>query len=201
MTDGLFKNAHAALTFAYNFSGQHYDRPLINRMASKPSVSGLGLGGLDGAAQAGMIRAEVRALGRLFDAVITARFASSVLPCSCGAPCCRGHRVNSEWSNAIAVIADESRRTALAGCVANGLMRRDYVIRCFVRKGEREGLERIAEKYGMDRHAVSAHAAKVAAWIFGHRERRGNDAPGVEQKALEAIHDRLTRAGIVDAQP
>ncbi|MDR1349635.1 MAG: hypothetical protein LBJ59_02420 [Zoogloeaceae bacterium] len=31
----LFSSAHAALTFALNFCGQNYDRPLMNRMAAR----------------------------------------------------------------------------------------------------------------------------------------------------------------------
>ncbi|MDR2365853.1 MAG: hypothetical protein LBD68_08390 [Zoogloeaceae bacterium] len=198
MTNELFRSAHAALTFAYNFSGQHYDRPLIARMASKEEWHGKGLAGLDGAAQAGMIRAEVHALGKLPEAIITARFAPPTLPCSCGAPCCCGKRRNEEWINAIAVIADESRRTALAGCESNGLMRREYVIRCFVNKTERESLERIAERHGIHVDTVSAHAKKIANWLSGRREKHGVDIVGEEQKSLDAIEARLAGSGVVE---
>ncbi|MNY38370.1 hypothetical protein D3C86_1729920 [compost metagenome] len=55
----LFPRAHAALTFALNYSMQQYDRPLMNRIASGELTAGMapgggeGLSGLDGAGQAG----------------------------------------------------------------------------------------------------------------------------------------------------
>lgn len=84
-------------------------------------------------------------------------------------------RVNTEWMNAITVIADIARGAALAGCTTNGLMRREHVIRCFVRKAERESLERLAEKHGMTINTVSAHAKKVSHWLLGKAcgQRRG----------------------------
>ena len=32
----LFDSAHAALVYAFNYSGQAYDRPLMNRLADDP---------------------------------------------------------------------------------------------------------------------------------------------------------------------
>lgn len=59
----MFKSAHAALVFALNYSMQQYDRPLINRIAAgHTKESHKGLSGVDGAAQAGMIRAELARL-------------------------------------------------------------------------------------------------------------------------------------------
>ena len=76
----LFINAHSALVFAFNFSGQCYDRPMMNRMAAPSVGTGKGLVGLDGAAQAGMIRGEVKSLGKLAEAILIARFAPHSMP-------------------------------------------------------------------------------------------------------------------------
>lgn len=59
-----FTRAHAALVFALNFASDCYDRPVMNRLADGPRAAGKGLAGLDGAAQAGMVRAEAEASGR-----------------------------------------------------------------------------------------------------------------------------------------
>lgn len=194
----LFQNAHGALTFAFNFSGQCYDRPMMNRLASPAIGSGKGLVGLDGAAQAGMIRAEVKAMGKLAEAILIARVAPRMTPCSCRSSCCSGYKPNKEWTDAIAVLADHVRTTVYAGCVINGLMRREYLVRYFTRKDERVSLEALAEKYDIARNTVSAHNAKVATWLGGVPTRKDKPAMlGMEQAAFDAIEDRLRGIGMV----
>jgi hypothetical protein len=52
----LFRTPQAALVFAFNYSMQQQDRPLMDRLASPAARTGKGLSGVDGAGQAGMIR-------------------------------------------------------------------------------------------------------------------------------------------------
>ena len=84
-----FDSAHQALLFAFTFSGNQHgtaaaaERRIAlfsrERYENLPTASaGRGLGGLDGAAQAGMILRRVSTLHPLHQAAITARFA--VLP-------------------------------------------------------------------------------------------------------------------------
>ncbi len=195
---GLFVSSHSALVFAFNFSSQQYDRPMMNRLAAPAIGTGKGLAGLDGAAQAGFIRAEVRDLGRLAEAILMARLAPRSNPCSCRAPCCRGNKDNKEWTNAISFLADYVRHTALAGCTAHGMMRREYVIRYFTPKEKRVSLDALAEKHSVDRHAASAHCGKVAALFGGTAARRDKPAAiGLETVAMNAIEDRLRLIGMV----
>lgn len=194
----LFDNAHGALVFAFNFSGQSFDRPLMNRLAAPGVGTGKGLVGLDGAAQAGMIRAEVQKLGRLAEAILIARIAPRTSPCSCKAVCCSGHKPNKEWTDAVSYLADQVRTSALAGCTSNGLMRREYVVRYFTAKEQRISLETLADRYEIDRHTVSAHASKVASWFSGVPARGGRSAvPGMESLARDAIEVRLFEIGMV----
>lgn len=194
----LFESAHGALVFAFNFSGQCYDRPMMNRLASPTFGTGKGLVGLDGAAQAGFIRAEVQALGKLAEAILIARLAPRSMPCHCRQSCCSGKKPNKEWTDAIAFIADYVRNTALAGCTANGMMRREYVVRHFSRKEERIGLDDLAEKHDINRHTVSAHAAKVALLLGGQQAKKDKPAaPGLESAAMNAIEDQLRDIGMV----
>lgn len=194
----LFQNAHGALVFAFNFSGQCYDRPMMNRMASPAIGSGKGLVGLDGAAQAGMIRAEVKGMGKLAEAILIARVAPRMTPCSCRSSCCSGFKPNKEWTDAVAVLADHVRTTVFAGCVVNGLMRREYLVRYFTKKEDRMSLEALAEKCDIVRNTVSAHNAKVATWLGGVPAKKGKPAmPGMEQAAFDAIEDRLRDVGMV----
>lgn len=194
----LFQNAHGALVFAFNFSGQAYDRPMMNRLAQPAVGSGKGLVGLDGAAQSGMIRAEVKAMGKLAEAIIVARIAPRTVPCGCRSSCCSGHKPNKEWTDAIAYLADHVRTVVYAGCVINGLMRREYLVRYFTRKEDRTSLEALAEKYDIARNTVSAHNAKVATWLGGVPARKDKPAQlGMEQAAFDAIEDRLRGIGMV----
>ena len=194
----LFDSAHGALVFAFNFSGQCYDRPMMNRLESPAVGSGKGLVGLDGAAQAGMIRSEVQALGKLSEAIIIARIAPRTVPCHCRSACCSGHRPNKEWTNAISFLADYVRTTALAGCTSNGILRREYVVRYFTRKDDRVSLEALAEKHDIARNTVSAHAAKVALLLGGAQPKKDKPGvPGLESAAMDAIEDRLRDIGMV----
>ncbi len=194
----LFESAHGALVFAFNFSGQCYDRPMMNRLASPAVGSGKGLVGLDGAAQAGMIRAEVQTLGKLAEAIIIARIAPRSVPCHCRSACCAGHKPNKEWTDAISILADHVRTTALAGCTSNGMLRREYVVRHFTRKDDRISLEALAEKHDIARNTVSAHAAKVALLLGGAQPKKDKPGvPGLESAAMDAIEDRLRDIGMV----
>ena len=200
LEEPLFHSAHAALLFALNFSSEQYDRPMMNRMASPTLGSGRGLAGLSGAAQAGMIRSEIKSMGKLAEAILIARLAPRHTLCDCRARCCSGRKPNADWIDAISHLSDHIRTTALAGCTSNGIMRREYVIRYFSRKDERIGIDSLAEKYEIDRHTVAAHSAKVAM-LFGGAPARG-DKPavlGLEAAATNAIDAKLREIGMVSA--
>ena len=198
LLEPLFESAHGALVFAFNFSGQCYDRPMMNRLASPAVGSGKGLVGLDGVAQAGMIRAEVQTLGKLAEAIIIARIAPRSVPCHCRSACCAGHRPNKEWTDAISVLADYVRTTALAGCTSNGMLRREYVVRYFTRKDDRISLEALADKHDIHRDTASSHAAKVALLLGGTHPKKGKPSVhGLESAAMDAIEDRLRGIGMV----
>jgi len=195
--DIRFSSGHDALVFAFNVSDQAYDRPMMNRLAA-PSIGKGGLAGLEAPAQAGMIRAEVQAMGKLAEAIIIARIAPRSVPCHCRSACCAGHRPNKEWTDAISYLADHVRTTALAGCTANGMLRREYVVRYFTRKDDRISLEALADKHDIARNTVSAHASKVALLFGGTQAKKDKAAvPGLESAAMDAIEDRLRDIGMV----
>lgn len=194
----LFQSANSALVFAFNFSGQSYDRPMMNRLAAPSIGSGKGLIGLDGAAQAGFVLSEVKAMGKMAEAILIARLAPRSTGCECRAACCSGQKPNKAWTDAIAFLSDHVRTTALAGCIANGMMRREYVVRYFTRKDDRISLEDLAKKYDIARNTVSAHASKVALYLGGCQAKKDKPAtPGFESIAFNAIEDRLRDIGMV----
>ncbi len=198
----LFRSAHEALVFAYNFSLQA-STPMtpVAKLMRGPVGPGRGLGGLDGAGQAGIIRAKIAELGKVGAAIITARIAPRTTKCECRAACCSGLRPNREWADALSTLADTIRHTALAGCTSDGIMRREYVLRYFSHRSERAPLEELARKYSIDRHTVGAHYAKVTRWLRGDTRysAEGADFSGMEQWAFDAITQKLIDAGIVGA--
>ncbi|MEN5158949.1 hypothetical protein [Achromobacter spanius] len=189
----LFKNAHAALTFALNYSMQQYDRPLMNRVAAGPSKGdGKGLSGLDGAGQAGMIRAELAKLKPLQQAALLVSAAPSQILCDCRVSCCSGWKVNPEWQDAMSVLNSAAAAGALSGCVSNGRLRSALIQRHF---GAEVSLLKLAERYEVGERTAEAHSAKLKRWLFGVPA-KGDDPeqPGVFQAAHREFTERL-RAG------
>jgi hypothetical protein len=194
MTEPLFPNAYAALKFAYRFSLDQYDRPMMNRMADGPKPQGKGLVGIDGAAQAGMIRGEVAQLGRMREAIVTACYAPKTIPCSCRRPCCSGMRPNSEFEEAISRITEQAI-TLLSGHLSNYRLRRAIVLRNF---GVKPRITEIAGDCGVHRDTVSEQNVLISQWLSGTRSSGGID--GEIEKARESAVVRLESAGIVPSR-
>jgi hypothetical protein len=192
---GKFQSAHEAVTFAYHYSAQQYDAPPMNRMASPAIGSGAGMRGTDGAGQAGMVKAEAMALGRLYEALIIARYAPRDLPCSCGMACCSGARQNFEWANATDFIAGYSANV-LGSTRSNARLRMAIVRKHF---GVKAKLMEIADACGVHRDTASDQNAKIITWLRGQPARNGqSEKPGEEDKAWKALGDRLMAAGMID---
>lgn len=194
----LFSSAHSALVFAFNASAQCYERPMMNKLAAPAFGTGKGLGKLDGAGQAGMIRREVQQLGRLAEALLIVRFSQPYTPCSCRRPCCSGKKANPEREAAIGYLADYIRTAALASCSCHGLLRREYLERYFVPKAQRKSLDAIADEYNINRKSSIAYYGKVALLLGGKKAGNGSEAVnGLEDHARMAIEDKLRELKIV----
>lgn len=190
----LFKSSDDAMRYAFSFAGQAYDRPVMNRMADGPHKSGKGLAGLDGAAQAGLIRAELKNIGGLYLAIVTACYAPTTFPCECGSACCSGQRVNLEWAEAITAITQAA--AGRVSCGSNMRLRRTIVANCFLRKSERKPIGDMADYCGVHRDTASDHNAKIALWLLGMKARSNSAAViGEIDKAKEAGHLALYSAG------
>lgn len=193
----LFKSAHAALVFALNYSMLQYDRPLMNRIGSGDLIAGMALGGgkglagLDGAGQAGMIRAELERLPPLHQAALVATFARQQIRCECRAACCSGWKVNREWSHAVGELTTVSASAALSGCVSNGRLRSALIQRLL---GVKVTLADLAERHGVDEKTAGAHSAKLKRWLFG-----GGGDIGLHEHARRDLHQRLHACGLIDS--
>lgn len=99
----LFRSAHDALVFAFNYSRQQSPRtPMTSLMRTAQMGSGKGLSGLDAAAQAGFILAEVCRLPDNQHNVIVARYGYVLHEC----PCCEQDAPSDDWRTAISELAN-----------------------------------------------------------------------------------------------
>nr|WP_314363425.1 hypothetical protein [uncultured Achromobacter sp.] len=187
----LFSSAHAALTFAYNHQNEIYDRPLMARMAhGAPSGSGKGLGGVDGAAQAGLILAAVQKLPRLYQAILVARFSPRTDRCKC----CQGTVDRHDWVAAVREISDAAASDALSAHPTARILRDAIVARYF---GKEVMLSDAANRAGVSVATATNHNGKIKLWLHGSRTTkekngaRGDGNKGVEAVAMDYITDVL----------
>lgn len=186
----LFKSAADALRFAFNYSHQQYDRPLMNRLATKSSGEGKGLVGQDGAGQAGMIRSRLEKLPHLYRVVLAARYAPHSFPCTCGRPCCAGTVFNLEWREAVGAVASYACEIVPGG-VAQYRLRRGLLFRHF---GPRTLMSDIAKKSGVNVDTATAHNRALMEWLLGPKD---DPARGIETIAIVCAHDALASYGII----
>ncbi len=105
--EGIFKSAQEAVLFACHFSSQQYAMsPMAKILQRGGSGSGRGLIGLDGAAQAGMVMAEVDKLQKPHAWAVKARSAPHREQCSCTSACCGGWKPNPVFNEALSWLAD-----------------------------------------------------------------------------------------------
>ncbi|MGF6697633.1 hypothetical protein OKW38_002245 [Paraburkholderia sp. MM5496-R1] len=184
----VFKSTEAALRYAYAFSTEQYGRSAMAVMYARPG-NGLGLGGLDGAGQAGMVRAEIDKLTPTQRAVLVVRYAPRELPCSCRRPCCSGHYQNGEWK---AAIEDLVQHTAplFAGHVSNVRLRAALIRAAILR--ERPNHTALGKEFGVDRNTVAKHAGIIELAVVGTRREIGEF-----DRAYARIDGLLDEAGLV----
>lgn len=150
------------MTFAYNFLGAPA-LSVMNRMGQEPSgMPGKGLSGLDGAAQAGIIRHKVSTLGMLHEAILIADIAPRSEPCPCRSACCVGYTSAQEWLDAVNWLADNVRVEALDGHRTDHNMRRAAVQIFF---GMKLKATKIAHEFDKDRSNVGVILGKVKAYL------------------------------------
>jgi len=178
----LFTSAASAAAFALNFAGENLQKAAVNRLAGTPAAPGRGLGGLDGAAQAGMIRAELEAVGLLGESIIIADIAPKTKPCFCKAACCSGEVLNPEWAAAIGVLSNIAKELKI--CPAYMNVRHNLLRRFF---GVALEITEIARMCGVSRETVSIHNSKlVSAFKL------------LKKKAWADFDHRLLQAGMIE---
>lgn len=193
--DQLFENAGKALKFAY----QDHSKPemsVMNRMVKstewptdKPRSPSKGLAGLDGAGQAGLIRARIARLGRWNEALIIAQYAPRDTTCSCGSGCCSGKLPSQEWVDAINYICDIVGAEALKEHRTDHSMRRFAVEKSF---GLKQPTANVARKVNVHEATLGKVVAKVRNYLNGVRgDKKNAQVLGRRNVAYQAAEDAL----------
>jgi hypothetical protein len=185
----VFANARDAVRFAYTREGSA-NRPASARMTDKTGSGGRGLGGNDGAAQAGIIVAVLRKIGPVFNAIVIADSVPPVVPCHCKRSCCVGTRMFTPWHDAIAALTLAS---ILIPCRASEPLRTDLIMKSFTRGGPT--LAKIAETHSIDPDTVTKHHRTITRWLKGAPAGKNGEEPvaGLNMRAWmdaeSALHD------------
>lgn len=178
----LFPNTHSALVFAYSYSSMSYARPVI--IGDMPKPEGKGLGGLDGAAMAGMIHNHVRMhTNRMEQVALFLRYAPVF---ELGKEAAK--TVSREWEKKFYWMLWSVRKYALKQQDTQYIG--ELLMRLYV-KNDISNRE-IAERFGIPERTVSFHAAQVKGYVRSTRFRKG-----LEQKAFEKVDEALVAAGVV----
>jgi hypothetical protein len=195
---GKFKTIEDALRFAFHYSGQSYERPIMNRMADDPVRTfgeSMGLSGNDGAGQAGMLWNQVMRLSDMSQFVLYAAYSPRSAPCNCGRPCCSGYKPNPFWEACIVKIEEAAITRALAGCISHRTLRRQIVRRLFGDKSI--VLQDVAARCEVAQNTASNHNQAIKGWLFGSKE--DGWTSGVRPRAVAQLDVMLAEAGVVES--
>ncbi|CAJ0781882.1 DNA-binding protein [Ralstonia chuxiongensis] len=185
--NGTFRTPKEALFFALNFGKQaHHPLSALSRlMRDQPLGKGVGLVGLDGAAQAGFIMAHLARLDQQNHygaCALVARCTHPRRACDCGQPCCSKSRPSEVWCEAVAEL-DAFACQQLGTGLSNRRLRRSIVEKHF---GLDVSVEKIAHDCGIHRATASRHAGAIRK---GLRE--------LEARAWEAWDISIAEAGML----
>ena len=187
----LFRSIDDALRFAFDpqRSGQ-CERPAASRMSDKRLGTPGALSGLDGAAQAGMIRKSLSRLPYVQQSLLVARYAPSSIKCECKHECCRGWTPNPQWQASVRLVADCVTKEALDGCTVDRQLLLGILAKLY---GKKISVILVAEEQGVSSGTASNHTAKVKRWLLGERTARAGEGPkkGEQNLAIEMANRLL----------
>lgn len=158
----LFRSVKGALMFSLNYSHGQLKKPFLVQLMGG-GRSGRGLGGLDGAGQAGMIQVELdRLKTTVAKAVLVAKFSNPSTPCACRSVCCRGWRESPEWAEAINWLTGHVLTLGLGTKGRNYRFRRALVSRYF---GVKESFIKMSTECGVERDTAAEQYKKISEYL------------------------------------
>jgi len=204
----LFSSAHAAIVYALNYSHQQYDRPLMNRLAGGPAPIGKGLSGINGAAQAGMIRGLMGQLSDHECALLVAYCSPKQVPI----PGNHGDKIvienkavrvqrwsmNPEYQHAVHEVANSRAIQILTTSdfkTVRGI-RVACVARCF---GDKINLQDAAEACNVSYPTMKRMHRGVRDYLLGANGADGQSATlGAIQQAMNRAEGLFRERGVID---
>lgn len=184
--EGIFKSAAEAVQFALRHSASQFPQSQMGKILQQPGIGqGRGLVGLDGAAQAGMVLAELQNIPSPSQlAVVYATSVPKIAVCHCGQACCRGWTWTPEFSQATAmigrIVAENVKAAPNLTKYLVGVVRKHF--------GGSVDLALEAELLGIAPKAALAHATRARKYL----------GP-VEDSAWQWLSNRLTDVGMVES--
>lgn len=175
----IFKSTHDALRFAYNFNSANFTRATLG---IPPAPKGRGLGGLDGAGEAGNIKRIAESISDQVSNWVWATYLPNRIPCHCGRRCCQGWEENVKWSDAVVEMAK------LAFGTGKILITKQY----FSEKAYRMPVAEIARIERISERQAYYLLKTVVTFFRGTRKQRG-----VGQVFMDALDKELRKSGIV----
>lgn len=176
----LFRSFKEALSFALNYSHGQTKPPGLASMVAGPRKKGRGLGGLDGAAQAGLIQAELTRLTEVRQKVMRARYSVRTLPCSCRNLCCSGSAPNPDWLTSVQWLVEDQGLRSVCPTVSHYRLRRGLVMRYF---GYHVVLGQLAKDCAVHRNTVTAHADAIGGYLHDQERLASFEIEGVLKEA------------------
>lgn len=168
----LFRSAHDALTFAFNYSAQQYALSPMAKLMKTGVGSDKGLATQDGAAQAGMIKSHIARLDRLHIACLVARYAQRYENC----PCCENTRkMTDQYRESIGILA-EWAISHLTGITLRNA--RAAIVRSFYERG-------------ISMVTVAAELKVAKNTIYDQKSKIFKQLKILDAQALAAIEGRL----------
>lgn len=178
-----FRTVRGALAFAFNFTHGTVKKPFIASLTGS-SRPGRGLSGLDGAAQAGLIKSAVSQLAPVRAHLIVGRYTPKKLPCPCKRQCCAGYLLNREWAQSVEWLTEYVLTAALAGTVSHFRLRRAIIVRYL---GDEISIARIAGDCHVKRDTAAEHNKRVVLRLEEE-----------ERRAEVELKGKLEAAGVIE---
>lgn len=197
MTESIFQSSHHALMFAFNFSHQAYEPPLMNRLAWGPAAGlSKGLSGLDGAGQAGIILDLLSKLTFTQQYVLIVKYAPPTWPCHCRSQCCQGFKRNTDWEEAVNQLGLVAVTEVLTGALSNRLLRNAMIKKSFGFDGA--AISELAKRYGVSERTAAGQHAQIRRWLRGVRNPKDASEHGLINISLARADSILQDAGLIN---
>jgi len=181
--EGIFKSAQEAVLFACHYSAQQYAMsPMAKLLQRGGSGSGRGLVGLDGAAQSGMVMAELGRMEHLRMLAVIARSAPRREQCSCMSACCSGWKVSPMFQDAVSQLSSACV-DALEILPPVHRFRVAVIMRHF---GEKLSVTDVSDNLGIPARTAGRHASAIAAYL-----------KALEKSAWADLYDQLSESGML----